>query len=102
MAEEQEFSNVYTIPPNYTDSGKLMGGMLETRNTVEAGALLLLVGYAGPHARHRESGSHDRDPAAAGCLCSDGIGRRLSAPVRCPYDSVLAQAAAAALQEDWI
>ena len=45
MAEEQEFSNVYTIPPNYTDSGKLMGGMLETRNTVEAGALLLLVGY---------------------------------------------------------
>ena len=45
MAEEREFSNIYTIPPNYTDSGKLMGGMLETRNTVEAGALLLLVGY---------------------------------------------------------
>lgn len=45
MADDREFSNVYTIPPNYTDSGKLLGGMLETRNTVEAGALLLLIGY---------------------------------------------------------
>ena len=45
MSEEKEFNNVYTIPPNYTDSGKLLGGMLETRNTIEAGALLLLVGY---------------------------------------------------------
>ncbi len=31
--------------PNYTDSGKLLGGMLETRNTIEAVFLLLLVGY---------------------------------------------------------
>ncbi len=45
MSDEREFNNVYTIPPNYTDSGKLLGGMLETRNTVEAVALLLLVGY---------------------------------------------------------
>lgn len=45
MSEEREFSNIYTIPPNYTDSGKLLGGMLETRNTIEAVALLLLVGY---------------------------------------------------------
>ena len=45
MAEEKEFNNIYTIPPNYTDSGKLLGGMLETRNTIEAAALLLLVGY---------------------------------------------------------
>ena len=37
MADDREYSNIYTIPPNYTDSGKLMGGMLETRNTVEAG-----------------------------------------------------------------
>ena len=36
MADDREFSNVYTIPPNYTDSGKLLGGLLETRNTVEA------------------------------------------------------------------
>lgn len=45
MADDREYSNIYTIPPNYTDSGKLMGGMLETRNTVEAGILLALVGY---------------------------------------------------------
>ena len=45
MSDDREFSNIYTIPPNYTDSGKLMGGMLETRNTVEAGILLVLVGY---------------------------------------------------------
>lgn len=45
MSDDREFSNIYTIPPNYTDSGKLMGGMLETRNTVEAGFLLVLVGY---------------------------------------------------------
>ena len=45
MAEDKEYSNIYTIPPNYTDSGKLLGGMLETRNTVEAGILLVLAGY---------------------------------------------------------
>jgi hypothetical protein len=43
--EDNEFSNVYAIPANYTDSGKLLGGMLDTRNTVETGFLLLLVGY---------------------------------------------------------
>jgi hypothetical protein len=43
--EEKEFSNVYAIPANYTDSGKLFGGMLETRNTVETGILLFLIGY---------------------------------------------------------
>ena len=43
--DEKEFSNIYAIPANYTDSGKLLGGMLETRNTIEAGLLLLLVGY---------------------------------------------------------
>jgi hypothetical protein len=43
--DEKEFNNVYTIPANYTDSGKLLGGMLETRNTIEAGLLLALIGY---------------------------------------------------------
>ena len=52
--EEKEYSNVYAIPANYTDSGKLLGGMLETRNTaeaveprnaVEAVALVIMVGY---------------------------------------------------------
>lgn len=42
---EKEIRNIYAIPANYTDSGKLFGGMLETRNTVEAVFLVLLVGY---------------------------------------------------------
>lgn len=45
MADEKEYSNTYVIPPNYTDSGKLLGGMLETRNTIEAAVLIVLVGY---------------------------------------------------------
>ena len=43
--EEKEFNNVYTIPANYTDSGRLFGGMIETRNAVETCALLFLIGY---------------------------------------------------------
>lgn len=43
--EEKEFSNVYAIPANYTDSGKLLGGMVETRNAIEAVFLVALVGY---------------------------------------------------------
>ena len=43
--ENNEYNNVYAIPANYTDSGKLLGGMLETRNTVETVFLLFLVGY---------------------------------------------------------
>ena len=42
--DDREFNNLYAIPANYTDSGKLFGGMLEIRNTVEA---VLLVGLAG-------------------------------------------------------
>ena len=43
--EEKEYGNVYSIPANYTDSGKLFGGMVETRNAVEAAALVILAGY---------------------------------------------------------
>ena len=42
---DREFSNVYAIPANYTDSGKIFGGMLEPRNAVEALLLVALVGY---------------------------------------------------------
>ena len=38
--EEKEISNIYAIPANYTDSGKLLGGMVEPRNAVETGFLL--------------------------------------------------------------
>ena len=43
--EEKEYSNVYAIPASYTDSGKLFGGMVETRNAVEAVFLVILLGY---------------------------------------------------------
>ena len=43
--EEKEYSNVYAIPANYTDSGKLLGGMIDTRNAIEALLLVVLVGY---------------------------------------------------------
>ncbi len=45
MEQEREYSNNYMIPANYTDSGKLFGGMLEVRNTVEAVILIAMVGY---------------------------------------------------------
>ena len=43
--EENEYSNIYAIPANYTDSGKIFGGLLEVRNAVETVFLLLLLGY---------------------------------------------------------
>ena len=43
--EEREISNIYAIPANYTDSGKLFGGLLEVRNAVETGFLMMLLGY---------------------------------------------------------
>lgn len=43
--EEKEYSNIYAIPANYTDSGKILGGMLEPRNAVETIILLILLGY---------------------------------------------------------
>lgn len=43
LTEEQ--NNLYIIPANYTDVGKLFGGLLETRNAIEAVLLLAVVGY---------------------------------------------------------
>ena len=43
--EEKEYCNVYAIPANYTDSGKLLGGMVDTRNAIEGVVLVVLVGY---------------------------------------------------------
>ena len=42
---DKEYDNVYAIPANYTDSGKILGGMLEPRNAVEAVILVILFGY---------------------------------------------------------
>lgn len=43
--EGNEYNNVYAIPANYTDSGKILGGMLEPRNAVETVILLVILGY---------------------------------------------------------
>ena len=43
--DDKEFSNIFSIPANYTDSGKILGGMLEPRNAIEALILIVLVGY---------------------------------------------------------
>lgn len=54
--DDREYSNVYAIPANYTDSGKLFGGMVDTRNAVEAVLLARRGGRAGAildtHVRH--------------------------------------------------
>ena len=43
--DENEYINVFAIPANYTDSGRLLGGMLEVRNTIEAIVIVVLIGY---------------------------------------------------------
>lgn len=43
--EEKEYNNIYAIPANYTDSGKIFGGMLEPRNAIEAAIVVILIGY---------------------------------------------------------
>ena len=43
--EEKEYNNIYAIPANYTDSGKIFGGMLELRNTIEAALIVIIIGY---------------------------------------------------------
>ena len=45
ILEEKEYNNIYAIPANYTDSGKILGGMLEPRNAIETIAVVLIVGY---------------------------------------------------------
>jgi len=43
--EYREQTEYYVIPANYTDSGKLFGGLLETRNAVETVILVVAIGY---------------------------------------------------------
>lgn len=43
--DEKEYNNIYAIPANYTDSGKIFGGMLEPRNAIETVILIALLGY---------------------------------------------------------
>lgn len=104
--EEKEYSNVYAIPANYTDSGKLLGGMVEPRNAVEAVALVIMVGY--PEVKWIPMPTTIRIvvmtvtliPAGSGCI--HGNWRRLSAPVSGAYPLFLGKPADITLQEDRI
>lgn len=44
--DEKETNKLYAIPANYTDSGRLFGGMLAARNAVEALILTVILGLA--------------------------------------------------------
>ena len=41
---DNETRDTYIIPPNFIESGTLLGGMFRTRNVIEAGILALAVG----------------------------------------------------------
>ncbi len=41
----EDNENIYAIPANYTDSGKILGGMLALRNIIEALILVLVIGF---------------------------------------------------------
>lgn len=41
---KQEERDSYIIPPNFIEGGTLLGGMFKTRNVIEAGGIILLVG----------------------------------------------------------
>lgn len=43
--EDRENNPVYIIPANYSDSGRLFGGMLAVRNAVEALILAVALGF---------------------------------------------------------
>jgi len=38
-------NQIYAIPANYTDSGKLFGGMISPRNAIETLIILMVFGY---------------------------------------------------------
>ena len=45
MSDSNEIRNEFYIPPNYTDSGKVLNGSFNLRNVIEAAAIALLIGY---------------------------------------------------------
>ena len=71
--EDREFDNVFSIPANYTDSGKIRGGMLEPRNAIEAVIVLVIGGSRCPGPAGGLSGA-DVDPNAVNDphRCYDG------------------------------
>ena len=51
--EEKEFNTTFAIPANYTDSGKIFGGMLEPRNAVDGDSLFQYAGHIICYLAHR-------------------------------------------------
>ena len=45
MAQRNDETDVYIIPPNFIEGGTLFGGMLKARNAIEAAILVLAVCY---------------------------------------------------------
>ncbi len=45
MIEEKEFNRYYAIPANYTDSGRLFGGMVAARNAAETVIIAVMLGF---------------------------------------------------------
>lgn len=43
--DRHEIHDSYIIPPNFIESGTFMGGLLKVRNTLEAGAIALFIGF---------------------------------------------------------
>ncbi len=43
--DDKENENIYSIPANFTDSGKILGGMLSLRNIFEALILVAGIGF---------------------------------------------------------
>lgn len=45
MDNNEEIQNIYYIPANFGESGRVLNGMFATRNAIEAGIFALVVGY---------------------------------------------------------
>jgi len=43
--EKEERHDAYIIPPNFIETGSVLGGMFKLRNAVEAGAAALITGF---------------------------------------------------------
>lgn len=102
--DEKETENLYFIPANYTDSGKLLGGMIDTRNAVETLILLGAVGYPElflTHAGDDPDCGDGRHPAAAGSRGGDGCGRGFPVSIPWLYHPVLDIPPETAFQEAW-
>ena len=102
--DEREYNNVYAIPANYTDSGKLLGGMIDTRNAIETVILVLALGY--PELILIPMPGTIRivvmTAAAAGGGICNGRGWRVAVSVHRPYHPFLDTPQEITLQEDRI